>query len=171
MSNIDVNALFNISYGMFIITAMDEDKPVGCVVNVCTQITAEPIKLAICVNKDSCTCKAIDKSGKAAINVLSTDVSPKLIGGFGYKSSANTDKFAGISYDIENGTPILKENGIMSYITGKVEQRVDVGTHIMFVIEVEGSETLAQGTPMTYSYFRNEIKGKSPKGAPTYVLK
>lgn len=171
MENIDVNALFSLSYGMFIVTAMDDNKPVGCTVNVCSQVTAEPIKIAICLNKNSCTCKAINKSGKAAISILSKDVSPMLIGGFGYKSSADSDKFAKISYDIMDGLPILNENGVMGNILGKVEQTVDIGSHLMFILLVQSAKLTEQGEPMTYSFFRSEIKGKSPKGAPTYATK
>lgn len=171
MDKIDINALFSISYGMFIVTTMEDNKPVGCAINVCSQVTSEPIKIAVCLNKKSYTCHAIDKSGTAAIAVLSKNASSMLIGGFGYRSSADCDKFANISYDIIDGLPVLNENGVMCNILGKVDKTIDLDSHLMFIILVQSAKSTEQSEPMTYQYFRDEIKDKKPNNKPTHAAK
>lgn len=169
MSNIDQQALFQLSYGMYIITAMDNTRPVGCIVNVCSQITAEPVTLTVCVSRDNYTNKCIKETGKAAICILTEDADSKMIGTFGYKSSKDIEKFENIKYTMENDLPVLNGDGICGYVTGTVIDTVEVETHTLFILKVDSAVKLNDNTPMTYSYYREVKRGKSPKNAPTYA--
>lgn len=120
------------------------------------------------MNHDNATHDAILQSGEFAVGILATDTDPALIGGFGYRFSRDTDKFADASVITQGGIPIPKD--VMAWITCKVTQRMDAGSHTIFLGEIQDGALLRQDAiPMTYAYYHTVIKGKSPKNAPTYV--
>lgn len=164
----NLKALQKISYGVYLVTSVHNDKNYGCVANSVMQITSAPARLAVSMNHDNATHDAIMQSGKFAVAILSTDADPALIGGFGYRSSRDVDKFADITVMMHDGLPI--PNGIMAWATCKVIQHMDAGTHTIFLGEVQDCDLLQPDAfPMTYAYYHTVIKGKSPKNAPTYV--
>jgi len=159
--------LFNLSYGLYLISAMDGERPTGCTANSLIQITADPIKVALSMNKDNYTNKCIRESGKFGVVVLAEDSDPSLIGGFGFRSGKDANKFDGLEYEVHSGVPVVKAG--IGYMVFEVKDSMEVDTHTIFIGELIDAEEYAPATPMTYSYYHNVIKGKSPKNAPTYV--
>ena len=160
--------LYGISYGLYIITARDGEKPGGFVSNTVMQITSTPVQIATMVSKNNATCAMIAKTGQFNVSVISESVRKEVIGTFGYKSGAEVDKFANVSYanDTRN-IPYLTE-GTLSFMSCKVVNTIDFGTHIMYVGEVVDGEKLMDGKPLTYAEYRSKFKGVSPKNAPTF---
>ena len=119
-------------------------------------------------NHDNATHDAVVQAGKFAVAVLPTDVEPSLIGGFGYRSGRDINKFAEILYQMQDGMPVPRV--AMAWITCEVVQTMDAGTHTIFLGKVLDCDVTREDTfPMTYQYYHTVIKGQSPKNAPTYV--
>ena len=164
----DVRFFFSMSYGVYIVTSMNGETPVGCTANSAMQITAEPATIAVSINHENLTHKAISKSGMFALNVLSEASDPGLIGGFGFRSSRDVDKFAGVAWHYEQGLPVLEDT--MGWGLCKVIDKMETETHTVFLGKVIDTGVFAQTAPaMTYEYYHKVIKGSSPKTAPTYV--
>jgi len=162
-----MNVLWNISYGVYVISSMDGDRPTGCIANSVMQVTAEPATIAISINHDNFTNECIKKENKFAISILLETTDPSIIGTFGFKSSRNTNKFNGVSYEMKENLPVLKDS--RGYIICKVIDKMETETHTVFLGEVvDGDVFNESGQVMTYAYYYNVIKGKSPKNAPTY---
>ena len=159
------SVLWNLSYGVYIVSSMDNDKPIGCVANSIMQLTHDCI--AISLNHQNYTNEVIKKTKKLAISILCTDVEENLIPVFGFTSSRNTDKFNNAKYKIIDNLPIIEQaNG---YITLEVSQEVELETHTLFIAKIVGGDILNNKNPMTYKYYHDVIKGKAPKTAPTYI--
>ncbi|MCP1103474.1 flavin reductase (DIM6/NTAB) family NADH-FMN oxidoreductase RutF/rubredoxin [Aequitasia blattaphilus] len=158
-----------ISYGLYVITTLDKNRPTGCVANSSMQITSSPATLALSMNHDNYTNQCIKESGYFAINILGENTDNTLIGTFGFKSGKDIDKFAGIDYDTKEGLPILKNT--CGYIICKVIDKMETSTHTVFLGEVLDGDVLSEDNPMTYSYYHKVIKGRAPKNAPTYIPK
>lgn len=164
----DRKALQKLSYGVYIVTTANGEKLYGCVANSAMQITSSPARIAVSINHDNATHDQIVESGKFALSVLATDTEPSLIGGFGYRSSRDADKFAEVSYTMQEDMPV--PDGAMAWMTCQVVQTMDAGTHTIFLGEVTDCDLVrAEAIPMTYSYYHAVVKGSSPKNAPTYV--
>ena len=165
-----IEAFFNISYGLYIISSAAEGKKNGFIGNTVFQVTATPAQIAIGCNKDNFTSSIIRKSGMYSISVLKQSVKPDIIGTFGYNSGKDIDKFADIEYfETENSTPVVTED-CLAWFECKVVKEVDVGTHILFIAEVIENDVIAtDDEPMTYSYYHKVKNGLAPKNAPTYV--
>ncbi|WP_028328752.1 flavin reductase [Brachyspira alvinipulli] len=162
----DTFALTKLSYGMYILTAMDGDKPVGCTINTSTQITATPTTIMISVNKNNYTNECIKKSGQFALSILSEKSDATLIGGFGFRSSRDNNKFENVNYEMKNGLPIIKAAN--AYLICKVIDSLDVHTHTIFIGELLDADIFDNDTPsMTYAYYHNVIKGNTPANAST----
>jgi len=166
---LDTKTFFNISYGMYIVSSLDGDKLNAQIANTVFQITAEPPKIGISLNKQNLTCEFIKKSGVFSVTILSKETSMNFIGNFGFKSGRDFNKFDKIIYKTGiNGAPIVTENAI-GYLEAKVTGSIDAGTHIVFLAEITDAQIVKAGEPMTYSYYHNVKKGSSPKTAPTYL--
>lgn len=164
----DKLALRNISYGLYIITSKDGEKQNGCVVNTMQQVTATPAKLSVAINKDNYTTGMIQKSGYFCGAVLAEDVSMDTIAEFGFKSGADTDKFATVPYEVDvNGIQYIKE-GTTAIFSCKVEQMIDVGSHILFIGEVVDMKVTSKEASMTYAYYHQVKNGTTPKNASSY---
>lgn len=165
----DITALFDLSYGMYLIGATAEGMPTGCIVNTLGQITAEPELVSVSIHHENFTSACIQNTRQFSVSVLSERTDPSIIRRFGFKSGRDTEKFAGFSYEkIDHDLPVLSRN-ICGWLQCKVEQIVDVGTHALFIAQVtdcKRSETPM--TPMTYEYYHKVIKGGAPKKAPTF---
>ena len=164
----NIDALRDLSYGMFIVSSSFNNEDAGCVVNTVTQITSVNPTIAISINKDNYKNKIIKESKRLAISILSTDTDIKTISQFGYKSSKDINKFIDINYEIINDLKIVNDN-ICSYIIGDVVNIINVDTHDIFIIRVVDMKKVSDKIPMTYKYYQDNLKGKSPKNAPTYV--
>lgn len=160
-------ALFDLSYGVYIVTSKDGTRDVGCVANSAMQVTSSPATVAVSINHDNFTNGAIKESGRFAVSIMPETASPSLIGTFGFKSSRDTDKFEGL--------PTLEKDGLhiiptaKSYLVCRVIDTLETSTHTVFLGEVEDADVLTDGEVMTYAYYHKVIKGKAPKNAPTYV--
>jgi len=168
---VDLRALHNISYGVYIISSKKEDQINGQIANTIFQITSEPATIAISINKKNFTHEFIAKSKVFAVSVLEQEVDMKFIGRFGFKSGRDEDKFKGINYKIGvTGSPIIMEN-TLAYIEAEVINAIDAGTHTLFIGKVVDTENIKKAKPLTYDYYHQVKKGISPKTAPTYIPK
>lgn len=159
----------DISYGMYMVTTKDKnDKNVGCIINTLTQITSNKPIISISLNKDNYTNSAIKDNKLFAISILSIDTKKELIGTFGYHSSKDIDKFKDINYDITNNIPVIKEN-ITGYLIVELINIIDCNTHDIFIAKVLDTKKISNQEPMTYKYYHENLKGTSPKNAPTFI--
>ncbi|HOM03121.1 MAG TPA: flavin reductase [Acetivibrio sp.] len=163
----NINALWNLSYGVYIASVWDEERPTGCVVNSAMQITAEPATVAISIHHDNYTNRCIEKTGKFALTVLSQNSDPSIIGTFGFKTGKDVNKFDSVKYDIKNDMPILADG--CAYLICEVINKMETDTHTVFLGKVLDADFISKEEPMTYSYYHKVIKGRSPKNAPTYI--
>jgi flavin reductase (DIM6/NTAB) family NADH-FMN oxidoreductase RutF/rubredoxin len=169
---INFEALFSISYGLYIVSSGDKNKGNGFISNTVFQVTAEPAKFAACCNKNNFTAELISQTKAFSVSVLNKDTSPDIFGRFGYKSGKDTNKLEGMQVKYgETGVPIVLNDSI-AYLELKVTETIDVGTHLMFIGELLHSEILdTEKDPITYLYYRQVRKGVAPKNAPTYIDK
>jgi flavin reductase (DIM6/NTAB) family NADH-FMN oxidoreductase RutF len=145
-------ALYRISYGLYIITSRVDDRDNGQCANTCFQVTADPARIAIGINKSNFTHELIQKSGLFGVSVLSQtgqDYARK----FGYRSGRDADKFEGVAvHRGESGILLLDD--VLVTMEAKVMGQLDAGTHTLFLADVTASEILQEGDPMTYAFFR-----------------
>lgn len=157
---LDPTALFSISYGLYVLTAHDGQRDCGCISNSVMQLTAEPLRIAVSVNKQNHTCSAIEKSGIFNISVLTESATMDLFRRFGFQSGRDVDKFAGSDEPFsENGLRYLPKVS-NALISGKVEQIIDCGTHLLFIAAITQAENLSKEPSMTYSYYFANVKPK-----------
>ena len=166
----NLQALYKIGYGMYIVSSKNKDgKFNGQIANTVFQVTAEPPKIAVCLNKDNLTTEYVKESRIFIVSVLKKETPLEFIGRFGFKSGRNIDKFENLNYKTSNlGLPIILDNS-SAYVEAKVVDSVNVGTHILFIGEVVDADILSEGDTMTYEFYHLVKKGKSPKTAPTYI--
>ncbi len=169
---IQFEALFKISYGLYIISSGNKDRGNGFISNTFFQVTSEPPRFASCCNKDNYTAAIIRESGAFSVSVLHSDAHPDIISSFGYKSGKDVDKLKGMQLRYgETGVPIVL-NDCIAFLECKVVQTFDVGTHYMFIGELLQAEILdPTKEALTYDYYRQVRKGAAPKNAPTYIDK
>ena len=165
-----MEALMDITYGMYIISTSMAEKLVGCVVNTVTQITSENPIISVSINKNNYTNEILRESKKIGISILSENTSKETILKFGYNSSREINKFENINYRNVQNIPIVDDN-TCGYIIGDIINIIDAETHDIFLIRVSVCEKINDYKPMSYSYYHQELKGSSPKNAPTYVKK
>lgn len=159
----------DITYGIYFVTTKDQTKnKVGCIINTLTQITSTNPMISISLNKENYTNQAIQKNQKFAISIISEKTSKTAITTFGYHSSKEIDKFQKISYEEQEEIPIIKEN-TCGYIIAECINKIDCGTHNLILAKVLQTKKINNNTPMTYQYYHKNLKGTSPKKAPTYI--
>jgi len=159
------SVLWNLSYGVYVVSSMDNDRPIGCVANSIMQLTHDC--LAISLNHQNYTNKVVKETKKLAISILNNEVEENLIPTFGFCSSKDNNKFEKVDYKLIDNLPIIKNAN--SYITLKVVQEIDLETHTLFIAKIIAGDVLENKTPMTYKYYHDVIKGRAPKTAPTYI--
>ena len=168
----DLTALFNIGYGLYVVTSNDGKKDNGLIVNTVTQVTNTPNRIAVTINKENYSHHVIKQTGKMNINCLTTDTPFSVFENFGFKSGRNTDKF-------ENCEPLRSDNGLVflpryinSFMSLKVEQYVDLDTHGMIICSVTEARVISNQATMTYSYYFDNVKPKpETNGKKGYVCK
>lgn len=165
----NLKALYNISYGVYIITSKVNERLNGQIANTVFQVTSEPPIIAVSINKQNLTYEFIEKSGVFGVSILSKEAPLKLIGHFGFKSGREIDKFEDISYIIgKTGVPLLKNYTVAS-LEAKVINTVNTVTHTIFIGKLVSAEIIDNKEPMTYGYYHEIKGGRSPKAAPTYI--
>ncbi|MDE7300214.1 MAG: flavin reductase, partial [Lachnospiraceae bacterium] len=168
----DLTALFNIGYGLYVVTSNDGKKDNGLIVNTVSQVTNTPNRIAVTINKQNYSHHVIKQTGIMNVNCLSVDAPFKVFENFGFQSGRSADKFAGI-------TPLRSDNGlaflsgyINSFMSLKVEQYIDLDTHGMFICSVTEARVLSDKETMTYTYYQNNVKPKpETEGKKGYVCK
>lgn len=161
------SAIFKLSYGVYVVTTWNNGKATGCTANSAMQITSDPATIAVSINHNNFTNECIKDTGVFAINILGESCDPMVIGNFGFKSGRDNNKFADYDALIKNYLPVVPKAS--AYITCKVVDTMETSTHTVFLGEVTDADVLNNDEPMTYAYYHNVIKGKSPKNAPTYA--
>jgi flavin reductase (DIM6/NTAB) family NADH-FMN oxidoreductase RutF/rubredoxin len=169
---IDFNALFKISYGMYVVSSGNRQVGNAYISNTVFQVTANPPQVATCCSKDNFTLGIIQQTMAFAVTVLHQQTSSELFGRLGYKSGKDFNKFEGIRLKYgESGLPIVMEDAIAA-LEFNVVQSIDLGSHIMFIGQLIHSELFdVEGEPMTYAFYREVKKGAAPKNAPTFQEK
>lgn len=157
-----MNVMFNISYGLYILTAKTE-KHNGCVINALSQVTSTPNRIMIAINKNNYTTEQILKTKKFNVSILNEDANFDLIKRFGFSSGRNGDKFEDFSsYEIaDNGVSYITQ-GTNSYISAEVVEVRDLGTHYEFLADVVAEVPLNEIPSITYAYYQANIKPKAP---------
>ena len=162
----DKKVLRNLSYGVYVVTSKDEDRNIGCVANSIMQVTSTPAVIAVSINHDNYTNKVIKENNKFGVSILKETTDAKIIGTFGFKSSKNNDKFDGINFKEISEIPVLEDT--CGYMICKVIDMIETSTHTVFLGEVIEADDYSNENAMTYKYYHENLKGSSPKNAPTY---
>lgn len=154
-------AMYSISYGLFVVTANRNGKDNGCITNTVAQVTSEPNRISVAVNKGNYTCEMIRDSGCFTASVISQAADFSLFKRFGFQSGRDADKFEGFSATqrAENGTLIVTE-GTNAWISARVEQAIDLGTHMLFIAAVTDMDVISEEPSATYTYYQEHIKPK-----------
>ncbi len=187
MGKMDTNAMYKLSYGLFVCTAKQGDKINGCIINTAIQVASDPNTISIAINKANYTHNMVKETGKCNISVIGNSATFDLFKHFGFQSGRDVDKFAeskkdssasdkytigetGIAYSLaENDIPYIL-TGVNSYFSLEVIQTVDLGSHTLFICKPLEMEVLSDVSSCTYEYYQNNIKpkpeavGTTPKG-------
>lgn len=162
----DPRALWTMSYGMYLVTARSGGRANGQIANAVFQVTAEPPRVAIAINKENFTHDLIRDGGWFAFSVLADTVPMEFIGLFGFKSGRDVDKLAQATVREGLHVPLVVEHAV-AVTEARVLLAMDAGTHTVFIGEAAGAEVLSTGAPLTYAGYHAR-KGRAPKNAPTY---
>ena len=168
----DLTALFNIGYGLYVVTSNDGKKDNGLIVNTVSQVTNTPNRIAVTINKANYSHHVIKQTGIMNLNCLSTDAPFHVFENFGFQSGRTADKFAG--WD-----PLRSDNGLVflpkyinSFMSLKVEQYIDLDTHGMFICSITESRVMSSLETMTYNYYQSNVKPKpATEGKKGFVCK
>jgi len=162
-------AVFNqLSYGLYIVTSIHGSNTNGQIVNTILQVTSDPARVAVIINKNNLTHVYIQQRGLFGASILDESATLKFIGLFGFRSGREIDKLS----QVENasgatGLPLVLEH-TLSTLEARVINQIDVGTHTLFVGDVLSTNVIRSGNPMTYMYYQTNLKGKSSKNSPTF---
>jgi flavin reductase (DIM6/NTAB) family NADH-FMN oxidoreductase RutF len=160
-NTIDPQTMFKLSYGLFVLTARDGNKDNGCIINTVTQLTSSPVRISITVNKANFTHDMIVKTGGFNVSVISQSASFRIFEQFGFKSGKDTDKFAECAGNdrTANGIRYIPKH-TNAVISAKVTEKIDCGSHTLFVADVTQAFTLPGENSVTYQYYFDNIKPK-----------
>ncbi len=167
----DNRAFFNIGYGLYILTT-NENKDNGCIINTFMQVTDSPKRVILSVNKDNLTCMELDKSGVFNLSVIDERADFEIFKHFGFKSGKTCHKFEDFS-DVarsDNGVLYITKN-TNAYFSGKVIEKRDLGTHILFIADVTDAQVLSDNKTVTYTYYQEHIKPAPEKKKKGWVCK
>ena len=168
----DLSALFNLGYGLYVVTSNDGKRDNGLIVNTVTQVTNSPNRIAVAICKENYSHHVIKQTGKMNINCLTVDAPFKVFEAFGFRSGRNVDKF-------ENCQPLRSDNGLVflpryinSFMSLNVESYVDLDTHGLFICSISEARVVSDRESMTYAYYHENVKPKpETKGKVGYVCK
>ena len=167
----DLTALFNIGYGLYVVTSNDGKKDNGLIVNTVSQVTNDPLRVMVTINKENYSHHVIKQTKKMNVNCLSVEAPFSVFEKFGFVSGRNTDKF-------ENCEPLRSNNGLVvlpkninAFLSLEVVDYVDLGTHGMFICSVVESKNISNKETMTYTYYQNNVKPKPDTSKKGWVCK
>lgn len=156
----DNSAMHDLSYGLYVLTAKQGGKDNGCIINTAVQATTSPNRMTITVNKQNYTHDMIAVTGEFNVSILAESAGFPLFERFGFQSGRDNDKFDGFKCPrAENGIAYAAEN-TTAYISCKVVNSVDLGSHTLFIADVTDAVKLSDERPMTYAYYHANVKPK-----------
>jgi ferric-chelate reductase [NAD(P)H] len=161
-------ALNRIGYGLYVVSSRSGDRLNGQIVNALIQTTCVPLTIAVSIHKENFTHQCIEESGVFSASILSDDADMRFIGTFGFRDGRTVDKFAERRHIIGTTKAPVVLDHTLAYLEARVLNRLELSTHTLFVGTVVEAEVVAEGTPMTYAYYHEVKKGKTPKRAVTY---
>ena len=168
----NLSALFNIGYGLYVVTSNDGKKDNGLIVNTVTQVTDSPNRVAVTINKANYSHHVIEKTGKMNINCLAVDAPFMVFENFGFQSGRNQDKFEGWDVSRSDNGLVFLTRYINSFMSLEVEKYVDFESHGMFICKVTEARVMSDKETMTYTYYHNNVKPKpDTEGKKGYVCK
>lgn len=161
----NTKSVYKISYGLYVLTASQDDKDNGCIINTLAQQTSSPMQISVTVNKANFTHDMIKATGKFNVSVIDTSADFSLFKHFGFQSGRDSQKFG--TSDSYKFTPCYADNGVLyiksgtnAFMSGKVVNEIDLGTHTMFIAEMTDGEVLSDKPSMTYDYYQQNVKPK-----------
>ena len=168
----DMTALFRIGYGLYVVTSNDGKKDNGLIVNTVTQLTDSPFRVAVNINKTNYSHHVIKQTGVMNVNCLSVEAPFSVFEQFGFQSGRSVDKFAGQKVNRSDNGLIFLDKYINAFMSLKVEQYVDLGTHGMFICSVTEARVVSDQETMSYTYYQKNVKPKpETKGKKGFVCK
>lgn len=156
----DPKALYQIGYGLYVLTTRDGDKDNGCIVNSVMQVTSAPLLVAVGVNKQNYSCGLIQKTCVLNINSLTENTPFEVFRHFGYQSGRDVDKFDGCSPERSGNGLIVLPKHIKGFLSLAVERETDLGSHILFLCTPTEGRLLSDAEAVTYAYYQQHIKPK-----------
>ncbi len=164
----DRRAFRDLSYGLYIVTSRDGDRLNGQIVNTVIQVTSDPPRVAVIINKQNLTHELISRSGLFGVSVLEESAPMTFLGPFGFRSGRDVDKLSKVQFKIGvTGCPLVLEHAL-SVLEAQVIDQIDLGTHTIFIGNTVDAEVLKEGLPLTYRYYQDFLKGKAPATAPSF---
>ena len=169
---LDLESLFNLSYGMCIVSSKRDGKFNGCIINTVFQLIPEPLMVVVSVNKQNLTHEYITDSKVFTVSILAEGTPLEFTGRFGFRTGRDIDKFQEVGYKLGMaGAPIVLDNTV-AFIEVEVTDAIDVETHTLFIGRIIACETIDESkVPMTYMYYRDVKGGRTPRTAATYIKK
>ena len=168
----DLTALFRIGYGLYVVTSNDGKKDNGLIVNTVIQLTDTPNRVAVNINKANYSHHVIKQTGMLNVNCLSTEAPFSVFQQFGFQTGRSVDKFAGQKVHRSDNGLVFLDKYINAFMSLKVEDYVDLGTHGMFICSVTEARVMSNQETMTYTYYQNNVKPKpETEGKKGFVCK
>ena len=168
----DMTALFRIGYGLYVVTSNDGKKDNGLIVNTVTQLTDSPFRVAVNINKTNYSHHVIKQTGVLNVNCLSVEAPFSVFEQFGFQSGRSADKFAGQKINRSDNGLVFLDKYINAFMSLKVEQYVDLGTHGMFICSVTEARVVSDQETMSYTYYQKNVKPKpETEGKKGFVCK
>ena len=157
----NTNALFKIGYGLYILSCHESGKDNACIINTVMQVTSNPCKIAICINKNNHTCTMLKNTKKFNLSVLDESTEFEIFKHFGYQSGKDINKFANFIHTkrTPNGVLYITKN-TNAYLSAWVQEEIDLDTHVMFIAQLVDAEVLSEKPTVTYDFYQKNIKPK-----------
>ncbi len=167
-NTIDLGALCDLQYGLYIVSSFCEEKRNAQIATVVFQVTSEPVQIAVCLAKGTLTYDYVTSSQVFGVSILEESTDMRFIGRFGFHSGRDFDKFQGVQFVTKKtGSPLVVDHAL-SILEVAVKNTLDIGTHSLFVGELLSAEVLKKGVVLTYDHYLRVKKGKTPENAPTF---
>ena len=151
-------AMFNLSYGLFVLTSKANGKDNGCIVNTVSQVTSSPNRITVAVNKQNLTHDMIKESGEFNVSILTEKSKFETFKHWGFQSGKDTDKLESITYLRSSNGLVYLTDETNAYISAKVTESIDLGTHTLFIADVTDAQVLSNDASATYAYYHKNIK-------------
>ncbi|MEE9441427.1 MAG: flavin reductase [candidate division Zixibacteria bacterium] len=164
----NLDALLTLSYGVYVVSSRLGDKLNGQISNTAMQVSSSPPLITVAINKGALTHECIAEAGVFAVTILSEKAPLEFIGRFGFKSGRDVDKFEGIDYRLTQTQSPYPTDYALSVLDAEVIKSDDMGSHTLFTGKIVDARIIGEGIPMTYQFYRENLRGKTPPTAPTY---